>query len=233
MLGNIIWICPLAPGTSTDVLIWDGYGPSRTRGDFFDFEVGGNDVACKGRIHVIVPFIGRKNGTLTARQQCYNDVHGWYRAHIEQLGCGIGVWLGTSSVVAPMSCTSQSVFCCILHNFASRGKSVTPPTCLVLWLSAVACAGQAVVVRCRMVTAQHPTPRARSKADPQHTHTHLASEPGRPNTTKPPAPDPQHPHTRATHGTIHQRPGEKHRQRPHTPYPTHAHRRPLPKTPDL
>ena len=29
---------------------------------------------------------------------------------------------------APMSCTSQSAFCCILHNFASRGKSVTPPT---------------------------------------------------------------------------------------------------------
>ena len=30
MLGKIIWICPLAPGTSADVLIWDGYGPSRT-----------------------------------------------------------------------------------------------------------------------------------------------------------------------------------------------------------
>ena len=71
MLGNIIWICPLAPGTSADVLIWDGYGPSRTRGDFFDFEVGGHDGAYKDRIHVIVPFIGRKNGTLTARQQCY------------------------------------------------------------------------------------------------------------------------------------------------------------------
>ena len=26
MLGNIVWICPLAPSTSTDVLIWDGYG---------------------------------------------------------------------------------------------------------------------------------------------------------------------------------------------------------------
>ena len=90
MLGNIIWICPLAPGTSADVLIWDGYGPSRTRGDFFDFEVGGHDGAYKGRIHVIVPFIGRKNGTLTSRQQCYNDVHGWYRARIEQpfAGCG-------------------------------------------------------------------------------------------------------------------------------------------------
>ena len=24
MLGNIVWICPLAPGTSADVLIWDG-----------------------------------------------------------------------------------------------------------------------------------------------------------------------------------------------------------------
>ena len=54
MLGNIIWICPLAPGTSADVLIWDGYGPSHTRGDFFDFEVGGHDGAYKGRIHVIL-----------------------------------------------------------------------------------------------------------------------------------------------------------------------------------
>ena len=44
------------------------------------------------------------------------------------LGCGIGVWLGTSGVAAPMSCTSQPVFCCNLHNFASGGKSVTPPT---------------------------------------------------------------------------------------------------------
>ena len=129
MLGNIIWICPLAPGTSTDVLSWDGYGPSHTRGDFFDFELGGHDGAYKGQIHVIVPFIGRKNGTLTARQQCYNDVHVWYRAHIEQplLGCGIWVCLGTSGVAAPMSCTSQSVFCCILHDFASGGTSVTPP----------------------------------------------------------------------------------------------------------
>ena len=58
MLRHIIWICPLAPRTSAHVLIWDGYGPSRTRGDFFDFEVGGHDGAYKGRIHVIVPFIG-------------------------------------------------------------------------------------------------------------------------------------------------------------------------------
>ena len=69
----------MAPGTLADVLTCDGHGPSRTGGDFFDFEVGGHDGAYKGRIHVIVPFIGRKNGTLTARQQCYNDMHRWYR----------------------------------------------------------------------------------------------------------------------------------------------------------
>ena len=39
------------------------------------FEVGGHDGAYNGRIHVIVPLVGRKNGTLTARQQCYHDVH--------------------------------------------------------------------------------------------------------------------------------------------------------------
>ena len=60
--------------TSADILIWDWYGPSRTRGDFFDFEIGGHDGPYKGRIHVIVPFIGRKNGILTSRQQCYKDV---------------------------------------------------------------------------------------------------------------------------------------------------------------
>ena len=63
-----------------------------TRGDFFDFEVGAHDGAYKGRIHVIVPFIGRKNGTLTTCQQCYNGVHGWYRARIEQLFARLWHW---------------------------------------------------------------------------------------------------------------------------------------------
>ena len=87
LLPLICWatLYGFAPWPPGHQQIWDGYGPSRTRGDFFDFEVGGHDGAYKGRIHVIVPLIGRKNGTLTARQQCYNDVHGWYRAHIEQL----------------------------------------------------------------------------------------------------------------------------------------------------
>ena len=87
LLPLICWatLYGFAPWPPGHQQIWDGYGPSRTRGDFFDFEVGGHDGAYKGRIHVIVPLIGRKNGTLTARQQCYNDVHGWYRARIEQL----------------------------------------------------------------------------------------------------------------------------------------------------
>ena len=49
-------------------------------------------VGMGGRIHVIVPFIGRKNGTLTARQSAYNDVHGWYRARIEQLFARLWHW---------------------------------------------------------------------------------------------------------------------------------------------
>ena len=60
MLGNIVWICSLARGTSTDVVNWDGYGPSPPRNDFFDFEVGGYDGAYNGRFHVIVPFIGER-----------------------------------------------------------------------------------------------------------------------------------------------------------------------------
>ena len=47
-------------------------GPSCTIGGFFDFEVGGHDGAYKGRVHVIVPFVGRKNGKLFDRQQSYN-----------------------------------------------------------------------------------------------------------------------------------------------------------------
>ena len=105
MLGNIIWICPLAPRTSVDVLIWDGYGPSCTRGDFFDFEVGGHDGAYKGRIHVIVPFMGRKNGqpANNVTMTCTGSIGHTLSSCL--LGC-VGVWLGTSGVVAPMSCTS-------------------------------------------------------------------------------------------------------------------------------
>ena len=57
-----------------------------------NFEVGGHGSASKGRIHVIAPFIGRKNGTLRARQQSYDDVHGWYRARMEQLFAYLWHW---------------------------------------------------------------------------------------------------------------------------------------------
>ena len=73
-------------------------------------------------------FIGRKNGTLTARQQSYNDVYIGHALSSCLLACGIEAWLGTFGVAALMSCTSQSVFCCcILRNFAFAGRCVTPP----------------------------------------------------------------------------------------------------------
>ena len=71
VLGNIICSRHLAPRTSTHVLKWDGYGLSCTRGDFFDFEVGGHDGTHKGHAHVILPFIGRKFGMFMNWQQLY------------------------------------------------------------------------------------------------------------------------------------------------------------------
>ena len=69
----LVW--PLELGLSTPTL-WCGHlsGPSCTRGGFFDFffEVGGHDGAYKGRVHVIVPFVGRKKGKLFDCQQSYN-----------------------------------------------------------------------------------------------------------------------------------------------------------------
>ena len=40
--GVVGWICLLAPGTSTDVLIWDREGPQWAKGPFKDHEVGAN-----------------------------------------------------------------------------------------------------------------------------------------------------------------------------------------------
>ena len=56
--------------------IW-GYGPAPFRLGIWAGPLLVGDV--------IMPFIGRKNGTLTARQQSYNDVDGWYSARIEHL----------------------------------------------------------------------------------------------------------------------------------------------------
>ena len=52
--------------------MWPLSGASRTRGGFFDFEVAGHDGAYRGRVCVIVPFVGRKNGNLIDHQQSYN-----------------------------------------------------------------------------------------------------------------------------------------------------------------
>ena len=54
----LVW--PLKLGLRTPALRCGHLsGLSRTRGGFFNFEVGGHDGASKGRLHVIVPFVGR------------------------------------------------------------------------------------------------------------------------------------------------------------------------------
>ena len=67
----LVW--PLEVGLRTPTLRCGHLsGPSRTSGGFFDFEVGGHDGAYKGRVHMMVPVVGRKNGNLIDRQQSYN-----------------------------------------------------------------------------------------------------------------------------------------------------------------
>ena len=60
-LKSIIWV---REGCGGGLAQGNFSGLSRTRGGFFDFEVGGHDGAYKGRVHMIVPFVGRKNGNL-------------------------------------------------------------------------------------------------------------------------------------------------------------------------
>ena len=67
----LVW--PLELGLQTPTLRGgDLSGPSRIRGGFFDFEVGGHDGAYKGGVRVILPFVGRTNGKLFDCQQSYN-----------------------------------------------------------------------------------------------------------------------------------------------------------------
>ena len=72
----LVW--PLELGSRTPTLRCGHLsGPSCTRGGFFHFEVGGHYGAYKGRVHVIVPFVGRKNGKLFYCQQSYNVLVLW------------------------------------------------------------------------------------------------------------------------------------------------------------
>ena len=67
----LVW--PLELGLRTPTLRCGHLsGLSRTRGGFFDSELGGHDGAYKGRVHVIVRFVGRKKGNPVDRQQSQN-----------------------------------------------------------------------------------------------------------------------------------------------------------------
>ena len=116
-LGNIVWICDLMPGTSADVMIWDQRGPSRTHGQFFNFEIGAHDGAYKGRLHTAVPYIGRK--TLSDSQQEYMSMACIVQGRSTSLhGCGNGGLSTMSGHALQRSCTAMCVFCSTLLSFA-------------------------------------------------------------------------------------------------------------------
>ena len=106
-----------------------GYGLAPFRlGIFFDFEVGGHDSIYKGRIHDIVPFIGR-TWNLTALQQSYNDMCGWCRAHIEQLFGILWHWALVGNIWHGGPCELQQYARVLLHftQFCIRRQVNHPP----------------------------------------------------------------------------------------------------------
>ena len=107
--------------------VWDGYGPSRLRGDFFDFEVGDHDQVCKGWV---LSFYWQKKWQYdTPTTKSCNDVHGWYKAQIKQWVAHLwhrGLVRNIRHAAVQMSCISHTVFGCILHHFAFGCRFVTP-----------------------------------------------------------------------------------------------------------
>ena len=57
-LGHIVWVYPLSPGSSADVLTRDHEEPKVSKGHYMKYEMGSMDGAYKGRFHVAWPFIG-------------------------------------------------------------------------------------------------------------------------------------------------------------------------------
>ena len=115
----------MAPGTSADVLIWDGYGPSRTYGDFFDFEVGGHDGAFKGRImslcHSLEERMELSRPGNSCTMMCMDGIG--HALSICLDSCGIGVWLGTFGVAAPVRVCFVA-FHAILHSEAGLSPTL-------------------------------------------------------------------------------------------------------------
>ena len=68
------YICPVLPGASAYVKLWDKYGPQRTKRCFTKLEVGIHDGAYRGRLHSHILFIDGK--TISVRQKTYDDIHG-------------------------------------------------------------------------------------------------------------------------------------------------------------
>ena len=76
-----------------------------------------------------MPFIGRKNDTLSARQHSYNDVHGWYRARTEQLFAHLWHWSLIRNIWCGGPNKLQMRVRILLHftQFCSRGQVCKPP----------------------------------------------------------------------------------------------------------
>ena len=90
--GNILWIRPLAPGTSSDVLIWDREGPQRAKGHFKDYGLVPLMTLIKAvytRLCLSLGSVASQNGN--KRKMMFMDIIG-VGCNICSVIGGIGVW---------------------------------------------------------------------------------------------------------------------------------------------
>ena len=98
-------------------MIWDQHGPSRTHGQFFDFQIGAHDGAYKGRLHTAVPYIGRK--TLSDDKSIIMSMASIVQGLSTSLhGCGNGGLSAMFGQALQQSCMAMCVFCSTLLSFA-------------------------------------------------------------------------------------------------------------------
>ena len=125
-LGHIVWICPLAPGTSVDVFVWDDEGPQRAKGHFKNYELAPMIALIKATYTPLslslgtIRHSGNKNTTVSM-----DIAH--LRWNICASVCGTGIWCAKFGGATGPHFASLTACCCTSPNFELRTKLATRP----------------------------------------------------------------------------------------------------------
>ena len=126
-LGNIVWICPLSPGTTPDVLIWDKEGPQRARGDFLTMKQGSTTGLTRA---VSIPssllWVGKSSQT-DKGSTIPSTVGTGQGGSIFLPTCGTGRWCETSGQVQKLTCMTLCACCSTPPSFCASVRCCTNP----------------------------------------------------------------------------------------------------------